>query len=311
MRSDEAFPGSWYYSLELAPGLYTEGREHQNIVLTRDLLDRVDVEGERGSPPARCLDIGTMEGLVPILLERRGASSVIAYDRSLLGERLRLVQRALGLGFDLVGDLRLGDLRARLAETDESPPYDLVVFSGVMYHMFDPLAGLAIARGLTRDGGILLVETQASFDEGNWMHFNEAARMAPNTIWVPSIPSLDYMLRFLRLEAIDVTHLGPWEKEDTPTHGRIAVACRAKAEAPVESGDSRIGGEQTHDDLRFAEYIDWDEVASDLPDLAYRESDRALVRRESGTVDLLATTRANDPHPVTDDQVRLSIDALR
>ncbi len=79
----------------------------------------------------------------------------------------------------------------------------------------------------------------------------------------------------------------------------------------VEPGDSRIGGEQTHDDLRFAEYIDWDEVSSDLPDLAYRESDRTLVRRESGTVDLLATTRANDPHPVTEDQVKLPLDAVR
>lgn len=38
-------------------------------------------------------------------------------------------------------------------------PFDVVVFAGVLYHMIDPLAGMAIARSFLREGGIAVLET--------------------------------------------------------------------------------------------------------------------------------------------------------
>ncbi len=309
IRSHPAFSGQWYYTLELAPGIYTSGADHHNIALTRELLRRVDVEGESGgSAPARCLDIGTREALVPILLERRGAS-VIAYDRALWHQSLELVEKALGTEFELVGDFKLAELPLRLEDESSTPPYDLVVLSGVLYRMLDPMMGLAIARGLVRNGGLLVVETIASFDEGTWMHFNSAGRLGPNTFWVPSLPCLDYLLRFLRLEVLDATHLGPWEKHGSPPHGRIAVACRAVLDEPAEPDDPRIGGTQFDDDRNFAEFLDWEALRSELSPVGYAPSDRRLARRASGTIDLLATAMANHPHEVTADQIRLDLDA--
>ena len=269
----------------------------------------MDVEGKEGeTPPVRCLDIGTREAMVPTLLDRRGAS-VVAYDRDLRRRNLELVEQALETKFELIGDFKLEELPRRLQGANSRPPYDLVVLSGVLYHMFDPMMGLAVARGLVRNGGLLIVETLASFDEQLCMHFNDGGRMGPNAFRVPSVPCLDYLLRFLRLEALDVRRLGPWQKEGCPPHGRLAVACRAVPTPADEPDDPRIAGDQLGDDRSFAEFLDWDAVRSDLPPVVFAPSGRRMIRRESGTLDLLASTRANDAHEVTAEQIRLDLAA--
>src|SRR5919198_2451477 len=183
IRNDNAFGRRWYYSLELAPGLFTNGLNPIPVAQTRELLRHVDVEagGEDGKG-ARCLDLGLQEGLVDILLERRGAAEVLGYDRALRQSRLALVQRALDTKFDLVGGMKLQDLPAALSEEGRAP-FDVVVFSGVLYHMFDPIGGIATARGLVRDGGICLVETAAVFEDSDAMHFKRGGRFTAHGVW--------------------------------------------------------------------------------------------------------------------------------
>jgi hypothetical protein len=269
----------------------------------------VDVEGEEGDAgPARCLDIGTMEALVPILLERRGAS-VVAYDRRLRDGHLELVAKALRTEFERIGDFKLAELPRRLEAASLGPPYDLVVLSGVLYHLFDPMMGLAVARGLLRNGGVMIVETMASFDEQVCMHYNDARRFAPSAYWVPSVPALDYLLRFLRLEALDVSLQGPWEKEGCPPHGRFAVACRGVPDPLAQPEDPGIAEYRLNDDRNFSEFLDWDAVESDHPPVGYAPSEKPLVRRESGALDLLASTLASEPHEVTAEEIRLDLGA--
>ena len=93
-----------------------------------------------------------------LLLERRGAAEVLGYDMLLRSDRLDLVKEALGADFGLIGGIDLADLPPAMIAAGHDP-FDVVVFSGVLYHMFDPLTGLAVVRGLVRDGGICLVET--------------------------------------------------------------------------------------------------------------------------------------------------------
>jgi hypothetical protein len=98
IKSHPAFSQPWYYVIELGPGLYTPGKERPNVGLTRRLLHKVEIESG-----ARCLDIGAQEGLVSILLGRRGGE-VVAYDRIYPEERIRLVREALGADFELLGE---------------------------------------------------------------------------------------------------------------------------------------------------------------------------------------------------------------
>lgn len=65
----------WYYSVEVFPGLVARGSFPDDLVMLPRLLTRhAEVTGHS------CLDIGSMEGLLPTLLARRGASRVVATD---------------------------------------------------------------------------------------------------------------------------------------------------------------------------------------------------------------------------------------
>jgi hypothetical protein len=244
---------------------------------------------------------------VTALLVRRGGAEVVGYDRVLRKSRLALVQRALEVEFELIGGMKLGELGPAL-EQEGHAPFDVVVFSGVLYHMFDPLGGLATVRGFVRNGGICLVETTVAFEDSEAIYFNSAGKFTPHGLWFVTPSAVDYLLRFLHLKPIDTVYLtGRPAAESKPAQGRIAVACRATPE-PVGGPDDRLIAGQDYE-VDFREFLSWDAVASDLPGVAYDEARDGLVRRDDGSVDLQATVDRTDPLPVEQDQTRLRLDA--
>ena len=67
--------GWWYYSVELLPGLITKGQYPDSFpLLPRILLRNCDLHG------TTCLDLGSMEGLMPVVMCRQGANEVLATD---------------------------------------------------------------------------------------------------------------------------------------------------------------------------------------------------------------------------------------
>lgn len=307
IRSHKAFDTRWYYRLELAPGLYTPGQDRPPVAQTRELLRRVDVEsGGTDGGGARCLDVGIQEGLVTILLERRGAAEVVGYDRTFRKGRLALTRRALGARFEMVGGMKLQDLPAALAEAGHGP-FDVVIFSGVLYHMFDPLSGLAVVRGLVRNGGICIVETTVAFDDSDVMYFNRAGRFTAGAYWFVTPRCLDYLLRLLRFEPLDVVYQEiDHDDGDAPEQGRIAVACRAVAEPVAEPGDEYIARAK---DINLAEFMDLEAIASDAPEVRYDGSRPNLVTGEAGSVDLQASIEATEPLAAKPEQARLTLEA--
>src|SRR5207302_9611567 len=89
LQHNETFKSWWYYNIELAPGFITNGQSHKNIVPLRLLLRGVDLAG------VRALDIGAMEGLMSVLVCRRGARDVIAFDRMANVVKSELVKQCL------------------------------------------------------------------------------------------------------------------------------------------------------------------------------------------------------------------------
>lgn len=192
-------------------------------MLPRLMLRRCDVAG------MSCLDIGTMEGLVPTLLAKRGAREVLAVDYSnhCLG-KLAAVRHYHGVEF--------GYRNVGLAYTlHEQLPggYDVVNLSGFLYHVFSPLGVLAAIRPLVKRGGLVVVSTNVTLDPDYVMDFNAEGRMQAeaNTFWYPSARLLDYMLRYMRLAPLDCaflphTELGSELRFDKPS-GYVSVVCRA------------------------------------------------------------------------------------
>lgn len=248
----------WYYSVEMEPGKLTSGQTFPNVALTRMLLRRTDLKGQA------CLDIGTMEGVIPTLMKRSGASSAVAYDRpSALTARVEAVKNAFGVDFEFVSGVPLAGLPARL----DYRTFDVVVMSGVLYHLFSPLSGLAIARGLLRNGGIMILETAAIIDDAPAMHWNSNLRFLGEAYFLPTLACLDYLVRFLHMEIIDCAYQESHRIDGLRT-ARVAMSCRAIDRPKGPPTDGFLQG-TLHTEMDVAEHLDWKRCKSLKGDVNY------------------------------------------
>jgi 2-polyprenyl-3-methyl-5-hydroxy-6-metoxy-1,4-benzoquinol methylase len=231
LEASALFREPWYYRVELLPGVVTPGLFGHATLLTRKLLARCDVGG------AHCLDIGPMEGMVCAILHRRGAESVTAIDVTLEHQhKVDALRHYLGIEFELHAPVYLSEapkyFRAR-----NRMAFDLVIFSGVLYHVLDYANSLAAARAMLRANGIMIIETCVVPGAESALNFNCEGRYTSelNTYWFATVGGLDYLLRFFRLQAIDCVY---YRIPDGTL--RLAVACCAVNFPVVADGDTWI-----------------------------------------------------------------------
>ena len=154
----------WYHTLELAPGVVTEG-----------MFDLRDQMGAYGVPDdldgLRVLDVGTFDGFWSFEMERRGAQvTAIDVDRSQQldwpprlrpdddpprGETFRIAHEALG------SSVR----RVALSIYDATPEklrgtFDLVFCGSVLIHLRDPMLALERMAALC-SGRLILAEERS------------------------------------------------------------------------------------------------------------------------------------------------------
>jgi 2-polyprenyl-3-methyl-5-hydroxy-6-metoxy-1,4-benzoquinol methylase len=270
-ETSELIKEPWYYKVEVAPDLWTSGQRYPNIAITRELLDRVDLSG------ASLLDIGTMEGVVPIIASAKGAKRVVAYDRlAYCRPRVAALQGIYGYKYEHVTGLTLTEFRAQRPET-----FDVVVFSGVFYHMFDPFGGLAIASSFVKPGGLLIFESSAVVLPNCALHFNKAGRYFRGTNYFQPTPdALDSFFRFHGLAPLDAEYITRRELPEPLI--RIAVACRAKGKPVALEGDTWVmqrfddDSDDSDDNTDISEfYMNRRNSHADVPDLVkYTACDR-------------------------------------
>jgi SAM-dependent methyltransferase len=218
----------WYYKIELEKGQFTDGTRRKNLALTRKLLRNVDVKGKD------CLDIGTAEAIIPVLLKRGGADAVVAYDRIDSSEKISAIQEVYQADFEYIHSMLLPEFQSTLANGQGRKFFDLVVFSGVLYHLFNPLGLLALVRGFCKVGGLFLLETCVCHDSKEKLVFNAAGLHGPNYFYATTA-WLDYCLRMTGLEPLHVVYNGPLAPEEVC---RMAILCRSRAEPiPLDEND--------------------------------------------------------------------------
>jgi SAM-dependent methyltransferase len=300
----------WYYTVEIAPGRFTRGKEYPNVALTRALLRRCEVAGRR------CLDIGTMEALVPVLLERRRAAETTAVDVLDLSRRVELVKAVYDVDFAYVGRLASADVlpflrrrwQRRFLGRRRRFGFDIVVVSGILYHVFSPMHLLGTARTCVRDGGLMILETAAVRSSGYRMdyNFNGSEYIYGWTdIWFPSVPLLDYLLRLFRLQPIDCVHL---ESSDPgfPHILRIGVACRAVPRHFARPAEALMV-ESTRN-FEFGRLVQYDTSAVDDP-VVYRAPAGLPQHGDVEACDLFACTTEREPLLFTRHDLILTLDA--
>lgn len=284
----------WYYTVEVEPGVWTPGKSFPNIHIVRQALSRVQVEG------MSCLDIGSMEGLFSIILCRRGARYVMAYDRMVFGRKISFLQEKLAVDFNLLSGFSLSELDKELCDRyDESGAmFDVVLFSGVLYHMIDPLGGLLHARRNLKNGGIMVFETAAILSSEQTAHLNAEGRFYPgDNYWLFSLGCLDTLLRFARLAPLDAFYFKHDPLPGQPQRIRVCIVCRAAESAPRADGDDWLRREQAKD---FNEYIDWqrNKAYARTSPVEYNSAGRNPALTPFGTCDVSATVLGSEPMPL-------------
>jgi tRNA (mo5U34)-methyltransferase len=173
----------WAHSIDLGNGVVTPGQWGPPNPALLEAYDRIDFRGKK------VLDIGCWDGLWSFEAEKRGAATVYATDdisqRSFSEQpTFRLAHDVLRSQVKYVPNLSIYDVRT-LGPDD----FDVVVFSGVYYHLRHPLLALAMLRQIMATGGVIIVEgpvvdnTEDSFAS---FYYHDTFADDVSNWWVPT-----------------------------------------------------------------------------------------------------------------------------
>ena len=135
----------WYHAVEVFPSVFTPG----HAKLQGFLLDQLPPEAYAGS---QVLDIGAWTGPYTFEVERRGGL-VTSYD----------IQNPEESGYNLLKSLKHSQARYvhdsvyNLAGHFQKE-FDIILFFGVFYHLFNPMLALTNIHAALADDGVLLFE---------------------------------------------------------------------------------------------------------------------------------------------------------
>jgi len=300
LAKSDVFTGWWYYSVELMPGLITKGQYPDSFpMLPRILLRNCDLRG------TTCLDVGSMEGLIPVVMCRQGAKTVLATDAiDHCREKMAALRHYYQATFEFQQIGLMYDLTNRLRKSG-TPSFDVINLSGVLYHVFSPLMVLAGVRALLKRNGLVIVSTNVVIDDAFTMQFNNAGCLQDeiNTFWYMSVPTLDYLLRYLKLAPIDCLYIPHRDIKSSVRYvtnvesGYLSVVCRAKDDVLPSREDDwmRKSAQQSWE---YSGLIDMDfgsrQAITQVPYSATIEND--LLRDDTGTIDLLRALPSRTIH---------------
>jgi 2-polyprenyl-3-methyl-5-hydroxy-6-metoxy-1,4-benzoquinol methylase len=300
LERSNLFTGWWYYSVELLPGLITRGQYPDSFpMLPRILLRNCDLRG------ATCLDLGSMEGLIPVVMCRRGANEVLATDAiDHCREKIAALRHYYKASFDFEQVGLMYELNKKLRKSGRGS-FDVINLSGLLYHVFSPLTVLAGVRPLLKKNGLLIVSTNVVADDSFTMQLNNAGRLQEeiNTFWYLSVGALDYLLRYLKLAPIDCLYISHHDIKSSVRYltdvesGYFSVVCRARDE-PIPTREDNWMLKSAQHSWEYAGLIDWDfcnrQPLSQVPYSASIEND--LLRADTGTIDVLRALPSRTIH---------------
>jgi SAM-dependent methyltransferase len=175
---------------------------------------------------ARCIDIGSFDGMTSFVLSELGAGDIDATCQHNL-ERFRIA-RALG-GYENISYHPSTDLET-IRRTFPENTYDIVVMSAMLHHLVSPLDGLLDARRLLKTGGYFVLEVVTVDDGGPGLSLNTIRNdpvFGAPTIWLPSQEAAEGMLNLACFEIISSTRLLGGAAARETNHDRITFLARA------------------------------------------------------------------------------------
>jgi tRNA (mo5U34)-methyltransferase len=204
----------WFHSIDLGGGLFTAGAKSPERMLVEEVHWRIpeDFTGKT------VLDIGCADGARSILAWRRGAKFVQSIDEQMTsGLKFILDNEFFPLDFKQV------DLFSN--EFMDLPVFDIVICTGVLYHVHDMLECLKRVRRKT--GELALIETHINEVLGNelpcavYYEHNELGH-DPTNWWGPNTLCLEAMFRTAGFQPGERVFI----ETESPSNSRVAYHLR-------------------------------------------------------------------------------------
>jgi SAM-dependent methyltransferase len=189
-------------------------------------------------------DVGCFTGGLTLLMAARNPDRVFAVDE--VPEHLQqcdFLCRSFAVENVETLESSLFDLHRKLARES----FDLILLSGVLYHLSDMLVGLLVMRELLRPGGVLIIETNAMNDKTR--SFANFGRFCGGMWWQPSALCVQDLCKFTGFK---------------PSEARFYMDDRCLLRA-----------ERGEDDIPFKRGLNW--RFEDLKDARRRSMDRRTM----------------------------------
>jgi len=207
----------WFHGIDLGGGMVTPGFKDNNLLKAEaDVVFSYPVAGKS------VLDIGAWDGFFSFEAEKRGASRVLATDWYCWG----------GPGWGTQAGFKHARqvLNSRVEDKEIDVPdispesvgvFDVVIMSGVIYHVTDPLMILKKAAEVTRE--CLVIETAVALVDVKdpAMQFLNAMphNGDPTNFWSPNPPAVVAMLKWCGFKNVMVSE-HPHNKLSDPNNPR-------------------------------------------------------------------------------------------
>lgn len=194
----------WFHSIDLGDGIVTPGRKSVSLLKMESdaVFQPVHTSGRS------VLDVGAWNGAQTVEAIRRGAGRVMAVDELTWTRApwhgkasFELVMAALG--FDVPTKI----MDAQKISVQAVGKWDIVLFLGVLYHLFDPIVALQRLAEVTKE--VLVVETHldARHVQRPAMIFYPGSELAgdPTNWWGPNQACVEALLRKVGFALIKFT----------------------------------------------------------------------------------------------------------
>jgi SAM-dependent methyltransferase len=233
----------WGHTIDFGP-FTQEGLLADTWLRVAGTLDELDM-WPRDLTGLRVADVGAFTGGISVLLADRGAEAVYAVDEipGHVAQTRVLV--------DAFGVLNLKAIESSLYHLDRHIPeesLDLILLSGVLYHLSDMLVGIYALRRLLKPQGRLVIETNAVEDmDHSYANFG---RYYAGMWWQPTMLCVQDMLEFMGFADVRVE----------PFVSSRCVASGVRSEDPIpftrglnwDFGDRRDAVQRTLDEQVMA-----------------------------------------------------------
>ena len=227
-------------------------------------LGEIDLSG------AKCLDIGTFDGMTAFMFTELGARDVSATCQHDLN-RFRLARAWQGYSnIDYWPKTSLADFPGIFAASS----FDVVVISAMLHHLTAPLDALLEVRRLLRHGGLFVIESIALDRDEPALFLNtelEDPVYGAPTLFAPSIGALRGMLKLASYEILSETRLLGGAQARETNYGRMTFLARAVKPSEVSGRtDKTVEIHAKSPKIGAIDFDIWENDAAHAAPVAYR-----------------------------------------